>query len=143
MSSNKSILKWVFLAVGIIFIGVIGLAITLALFVEIADDSGVDTNISVGSNQGRSDISPFVIYAKPQPKYTDAARENDTQGVVRLKVTLLSSGEIGHVDVISPLPDGLTEEAVAAARQIKFTPKVVNGEPVSVIVTIEYGFNIY
>jgi outer membrane biosynthesis protein TonB len=37
----------------------------------------------------------------------------------------------------------LTEQAIAAARQIKFEPKKVNGSPVSVTMTFQYGFNIY
>lgn len=142
MRSKKSILKWILLSVGLVLIGVVGLAVTLVLIVSYADDPGVDTNISYGSNDGRSDVSPFVIYEKPRAKYTDAARENNTQGVVKLKVTLLSTGQIGDVTVVTPLPDGLTEQAVAAARQIKFTPKAVKGEPVSMILTFEYGFTI-
>jgi hypothetical protein len=37
----------------------------------------------------------------------------------------------------------LTEQAIAAAKQLRFEPKKVNGIPQSTIITIDYGFNIY
>jgi TonB family protein len=83
------------------------------------------------------------ILAKPQAKYTDAARTNAVQGSVRLKVTLLASGRIGPITAVRRLPHGLTEQAIAAARQIQFEPKLVNGRPQSVVVTIDYSFTLY
>jgi TonB family protein len=83
------------------------------------------------------------IISKPKAAYTDEARTNDTQGVVTLRITFLASGEIGGITVVSGLPDGLTEQAIAAAKQIKFEPKRVDGQPVSVTMTFQYGFNIY
>jgi TonB family protein len=86
---------------------------------------------------------PLNIISKPKAAYTDEARTNDTQGVVTLRITFLASGEIGGITVVSGLPDGLTEQAIAAAKQIKFEPKRVDGQPVSVTMTFQYGFNIY
>jgi TonB family protein len=87
--------------------------------------------------------SPVKILSKPQAKYNDAGRTNGVQGSVRLKVTLLASGEVGTITPVTRLPHGLTEQAIAAARQLKFEPKKVNGVPVSTIVTIDYSFSIY
>jgi len=87
--------------------------------------------------------SPYHIISKPKASYTDAARSNNVQGTVRLKVTLLASGQVGGVSPITQLPYGLTEQAIAAAKQIKFEPKKVNGVAVPTIVTVEYNFNIY
>ena len=75
--------------------------------------------------------------------YTDAARVNETEGSVRLKVTLLANGQVGSIIPVTTLPHGLTEQAVAAARQIKFEPKKMDGIPVSTTVTIDYSFEIY
>jgi protein TonB len=85
----------------------------------------------------------FKIIAKPKATYTDAARINNVQGSVLVKVTLLASGQIGSVTAVRGLPHGLTERAIAAARQIKFEPKKINGIPQTTIVTFDYGFNIY
>jgi len=86
---------------------------------------------------------PFRIISKPRPGYTDAARQNQVTGVVRLKVTFLASGAIGSIAPVSGLPYGLTEQAISAARQIKFEPQKKNGSAVAVTKTIEYSFSIY
>lgn len=87
--------------------------------------------------------TPFKILARPKAMYTDEARTNNIQGIVRVKVTLLASGQVGSITPVSRLPYGLTEQAIAAARQIKFEPKRINGVPSATIVTFEYSFNIY
>lgn len=87
--------------------------------------------------------SPFKILAKPRATYTDAARTNNVQGSVLVKVTLLASGAVGSVSVVRGLPHGLSERAIAAAKLIRFEPKKVNGVPVSVTQTFEYTFSIY
>ncbi len=87
--------------------------------------------------------APFKILSKPRATYTDAARTNNVQGSVLVKVTLLSSGAVGSVSVVRGLPHGLSERAIAAAKQIRFEPKKVNGVPVSVTQTFEYTFSIY
>src|SRR5688572_5505333 len=87
--------------------------------------------------------TPLRIVSKPKPPYTDAARTNQVTGTVILKVTLLGSGQVGGITPVRRLPDGLTEQAIAAARLIKFEPKKVNGVPISVSVNVEYNFSIY
>jgi TonB family protein len=106
--------------------------------------SGKSVRLTAGSATFEpSATSPFVITSKPRATYTDLARQNNTEGAVLLKVTLLASGEVGNVSVVRGLPDGLTEQAVEAARQIEFEPKKVNGVPVSVTQTFEYTFEVY
>jgi TonB family protein len=93
--------------------------------------------------ESKGKTSAFSIISKPKATYTDAARQHNTEGSVLLKVTLLASGNVGGIRVIRGLPNGLTEQAIEAARQIKFEPKTVNGRPVSVTKTLEYTFEIY
>ena len=83
------------------------------------------------------------IIAKPRASYTDSARVAKVQGSVLLKVTLLSNGSVGTVTPLRELPNGLTEQAIVAARRLVFLPKRINGVPVTVIVTFDYGFSIY
>lgn len=87
--------------------------------------------------------SPLKVLSKPRAQYTDQARTNNVQGVVRLKITLQANGSVGSITPLNNLPYGLTEQAIAAARQIKFEPRKVNGVPQSSIVTFEYSFTIY
>jgi TonB family protein len=86
---------------------------------------------------------PFKIISKPRPGYTDAARQNQVTGVVRLRVQFLASGQVGSVSPVSGLPNGLTEQAIAAAKSIKFEPMKKNGVAVGTTKVIEYSFTIY
>ena len=109
--------------------------------------SGSGNGVGIGDSQTiNKNTNPTVgikVLSKVPAKYTDPARKNGTEGVVRLRVTFLASGEIGTVTPVTGLPYGLTEQAIAAARQIKFTPAMRNGVPMSVTKLVEYGFSIY
>jgi TonB family protein len=83
------------------------------------------------------------IISKPEPGYTEEARKNQISGTVTLRAVLSSSGAVTGIRPVSNLPYGLTEKAIAAARQIKFIPAQKDGRAVSQYVTIEYNFNIY
>ncbi|HST53926.1 MAG TPA: TonB family protein [Pyrinomonadaceae bacterium] len=84
-----------------------------------------------------------LITFKPEPSFTEDARKNNVTGLVRLRAVLSASGEVLNVSVVKGLPDGLTEKAIEAAKQIKFRPAQKDGHTVSQYVTLEYNFNIY
>jgi TonB family protein len=83
------------------------------------------------------------LLERPKPSYTDSARTNNVQGTVVLRVVLSADGSVGSVSAIRGLPNGLTEQAIAAARRIRFVPAKKDGRPVSVAVTVEYNFSVY
>ena len=87
--------------------------------------------------------SPFRILSKPNATYTEAARRDQISGTVRLRIEFLSSGEIGEIVPITELPDGLTEQAIAAAKGIRFQPQRVNGAAKTTTKVVEYSFAIY
>jgi TonB family protein len=93
--------------------------------------------------QPREVTRKALITFKPEPSFTEDARKNNVTGLVRLKAVLSSSGSVTGISVIKGLPDGLTEKAIAAAKQIRFTPAEKDGHTVSQYVTLEYNFNIY
>jgi TonB family protein len=108
--------------------------------------SGSGTGSGIGSGPApaaQDDASNIRLLSKPRPTYTDEARQNGTEGTVRLRVTFLSTGEVGTVQAMTSLPDGLTERAIEAAKQIQFEPSRVNGTPVTITKQIEYTFSIY
>jgi len=80
---------------------------------------------------------------KPEPRYTEAARDNQVTGTVVLKVVFTSAGNVSNIRIVSGLPDGLTENAVAAAKKIKFIPAMKDGHYVSMWMQLEYNFNLY
>ncbi len=91
----------------------------------------------------RYDTPRPVILFKPEPGYTDSARRNGVNGVVRLSVVFGADSKVSDVEVLQTLSYGLTEQAIRAAEGIHFNPAVINGEPVSVRKEIEYYFKIY
>jgi TonB family protein len=116
--------------------------------------SGVGSGTGAGTGGGAPPPPPPVkpkprvttalqITSKPRANYTDAARQNQVQGTVTLRVTFLASGQIGSISPVSGLPYGLTEQAIAAARSMKFVPQMVDGEPKTVTKQVQYSFTIY
>ena len=106
---------------------------------------------SGGSDRDGSD-QPFAgsqveqrarVLFKPEPTYTEDARRNQVTGTVMLRVVFASNGDVVQIRAVHTLPYGLTERAIAAARQIKFVPAVKGGHPVSVFMQLEYNFNLY
>lgn len=83
------------------------------------------------------------VLSKPEPQYTETARRNQIVGTVVLRVIFTRSGDVTSIRVVQALPFGLTERAIAAARQIHFLPAIHGGHPVSVYMQLEYNFNLY
>jgi TonB family protein len=72
------------------------------------------------------------VFNKPEPQYTEDARRNQISGTVVLSAVFASSGQVVQIRALQTLPFGLTESAITAARQIKFSPATKGGQPVSV-----------
>jgi TonB family protein len=83
---------------------------------------------------------PARLLSKPLPLYTEEARKNNVAGTVRLRVVLAASGKVTSMTVLRGLPDGLSERALVAARQIKFEPAIKDGRAVSQYITLDYEF---
>ena len=83
------------------------------------------------------------IVSKPWPVYTEPARVHQVTGTVVLKAIFSSSGAVTDVKVLNGLPDGLTDQAINSAQQIKFIPAVKDGRFVSMYMQLEYNFNLY
>ncbi len=105
-----------------------------------------DGNGGVGAPPPRPPVGvtqAIKILSKPRPGYTDSARQANIQGTVLLRVTFLASGQVGSISPVKGLGNGLTEQAIAAARRISFEPAKTNGVAQSVTKQIEYTFSIY
>jgi TonB family protein len=88
-------------------------------------------------------VKDVKILSKPRAAFTDIARQEQITGVVKLRITFLASGEIGTVALVQGLPGGLTQQAMKAARAIRFEPALKNGIPVTVTKLLEFPFIIY
>jgi TonB family protein len=83
------------------------------------------------------------VLSKPEPQYTEEARRTGITGTVILRVVFSRTGEVTNIRAMQSLGSGLTEKAIAAARQIRFVPAKKNGQPVSMYMQLEYNFNLY
>ncbi|CAN5701441.1 hypothetical protein BH20ACI3_BH20ACI3_28380 [soil metagenome] len=92
---------------------------------------------------GKDVNSKARVLSKPEPQYTEEARKNQITGTVVLRAVFTSGGQVTNIRSVSGLPFGLTERAIAAARQIKFSPATKDGRPVSMYIQLEYNFNLY
>jgi hypothetical protein len=87
---------------------------------------------------------PLKIISMPKASWTkEALSAANLQGIARLRVTFLDCGKIGKIQPVSRLPYGLTENAVEAAKKIRFEPAMKNGKPVTVAKVVEYPFTLY
>jgi len=80
------------------------------------------------------------ILAKPDAGYTDEARRNSISGQVVLRILFAATGRIHQISVVRGLPFGLTERAIAAARQIEFEPAELDGKKVAYPLIVVYNF---
>ncbi|MBI3653927.1 MAG: energy transducer TonB [Acidobacteria bacterium] len=102
----------------------------------------------LGGSDFNADGSAKSVDSKPQalnrprPNYTEEARKNKIQGVVRARALIGADGSVKQVRVLSSLPDGLNEEAILAVKQMRFKPATKNGQPVPFWQTLEIEFNL-
>jgi TonB family protein len=83
------------------------------------------------------------ILSKPEPQYTEEARQNKITGTVILRAILGRDGKVHAIIPVRSLPYGLTAKSILAAHAIRFEPATKDGQPVSVAVQLEYNFNVY
>ena len=101
-----------------------------------------DSRRQDGVNADRVDSRPLALN-KPRPNYTEEARKNKVQGVVTARILVGPDGLVRQVRIRGAgLADGLNEEAIRAARQMRFRPAMKDGQPVAYWVAIEIEFNI-
>ena len=77
-----------------------------------------------------------------KPEYTPEARRAGTMGEVKLALELDEQGRVTSLERVSVLPNGLTEQAIEAARQSTFTPARFNGKPARGSGILTYNFKL-
>jgi TonB family protein len=112
---------------------------TLKLYEQLAADPKFDT---VPFNLARLATRAAIIY-KPEPGFTEDARQHNVSGMVKLRALLGADGTVKGITVIKGLPHGLTETCIEAARKTRFTPATIDGRPVSQLIVLEYNFNTF
>jgi protein TonB len=77
--------------------------------------------------------------SKPQPAYPPIAKAARASGTVTVQILVDESGRVVSASAVSGHPL-LQQAAVAAARQARFSPTLLSGQPVKVSGVITYNF---
>ncbi len=96
------------------------------------DNGGSDTVISGGVLNGKA-------ISKPAPPYPAIAKAARAQGLVTVQVTVDEDGRVISAQAVSGHPL-LQSAAVAAAREARFSPTLLSGQPVKVKGVVTYNF---
>ncbi|MEK6324684.1 MAG: energy transducer TonB [Acidobacteriota bacterium] len=104
---------------------------------------GGDPRLGGGSGAPATSVDQGpVLLNNPQPRYTEEARKNKIQGTVLVRVLIGNDGLVKRVTVTRGLPDGLSEQAIQAAYQLRFKPAMKSGQPVSFWKPVAIEFNL-
>lgn len=97
---------------------------------------GTGGAVRVGGNIRRPEIIKLV-----KPEYPPQAISARIEGVVVLEATVTEQGDVADVKVISG-PPMLIPAAIKAVEEWKYEPTLINGRPVSVILTANVNFSL-
>ena len=87
-------------------------------------------------------MTPVEITFKPNPVYTDEARQLKLEGEVLLEVSFSANGTLHVNRVVRGLGHGLDEAAIAAANKIRFKPALNYGQPVDSTAVVHVSFQM-
>jgi len=76
-----------------------------------------------------------------KPSYPDIAKQARVQGVVILECTISPQGKVSEVKILRGIPL-LDAAAIEAVKQWVYTPTLLNGVPVPVIMTVTVNFRL-
>jgi TonB family protein len=86
--------------------------------------------------------TPVEIISKPNPTYTEEARQLKLEGEVLLEVMFGANGQLHVNRVVRGMGHGLDEAAVAAANKIRFKPAQRSGSPVDSTAIVHVMFQL-
>lgn len=87
-------------------------------------------------------VTAAQILDKPRPVYTEEARRLQIQGEVQIELIFGASGEIHILRVVQGLGHGLDENAVHAAKAIRFLPAKRDGRAVDSTAMVHIIFQL-
>ncbi len=87
-------------------------------------------------------VTPPSLAYKVEPEYSDEARAAKYQGTAVIAVEIGPDGIARNMRVVRGLGLGLEEKALQAISQWHFKPGTKDGEPVTVVATIEVNFRL-
>lgn len=92
--------------------------------------------ITVGSTLDCGKLTTQV-----RPVYPKEAKKKRIQGTVHLRVLITKTGELRNIEVLKGDPQ-LIPAALKAVKQWRYTPCLIDSEPVEIITVIDIDFNL-
>jgi TonB family protein len=86
--------------------------------------------------------TPVEIISKPNPVYTEEARQLRLQGEVLLEVSFGANGQLHVNRVVRGLGHGLDEAAISAANKMRFKPAQHYNQPVDSTAIVHVVFQL-
>ncbi|HEX6161850.1 MAG TPA: energy transducer TonB [Vicinamibacterales bacterium] len=93
--------------------------------------------VRVGTHSIRTPVKTRDV----RPVYPRMAQEARIEGVVIIEATISESGQVINAKLLRSVPL-LDQAAIEAVRQWQFTPSLLNGVPVPVIMTVTVTFTL-
>src|SRR5206468_6225801 len=76
-----------------------------------------------------------------RPVYPKEAKRARIQGVVKFRILITKTGDVGEVNLVSGEPL-LVPAAIKAVKQFRYAPCRIEGEPVEVKTQIDISFTL-
>lgn len=87
-------------------------------------------------------VAESLIDSKVQPKYPDAAKKDKVQGTVTLGLLINKHGKPTNLHVVKSVRKDVDESALAAVRQWRYKPYLLNGDPVAVETRVNVTYTL-
>jgi TonB family protein len=97
----------------------------------------VPQRILVGGN-----VQAAKLIRQPRPVYPPDLQAAGVEGTVMLQAIVLKDGTVGALKVVKSAGQALDDAAIAAVRQWRYQPTLLNGQPVETMTTVSVGFQL-
>lgn len=87
-------------------------------------------------------VVPPAAVRSVAPDYPNAASDSGLEGRVHMRLAIDTRGDVTCAEVMSGLSPTLNQSALTAARQWRFRPATVGGQPLAVLVTLPIAFRV-
>ena len=95
------------------------------------------SRIRVGGN-----VQSSKLIFKINPTYPPKAKEEGRQGSVLMQAVILKDGTVGSLNLMPGAEPDLAEASMEAVKQWRYSPTLLNGEPVEVATEIQVNFTL-
>jgi TonB family protein len=87
-------------------------------------------------------VQAAKLIKRVHPVYPADLKEQEITGTVMLRAVISTTGETLNPEVVNTVDPGLAQAALDAFRQWRYSPTLLNGQPVEVAITATMGFEL-